>query len=309
MKPMKGSQIITPATLKKRCTTAARTASRGLPITASPAVAQVPMLAPKASAMPASRLMKPWLAMTMTMPVDADDDWMMAVNTSAMRTPTIGLSIVFIRSRKGSKVRSGAIASLITCMPKKTMPRPISMTAVVLGLVALGDEQHGEADGDHPQRRLGDLEGDDLGGDRRADVGAHDHADRLRQRHQPGRDEADDQHGRHRRRLDHRRHQRARADAHEAIDRQRREDALHALAGDGLEALLHLHHAEEEDGEAAEQFDGHHQPVGVSGSALRRQRRSRQQAQRRGERASRKRQCDRLPAVSTVRDSCCCLLL
>ena len=77
--------------------------------------------------MPASRLMKPCPAMTMTIPVEAEEDWMMAVKTVATRTPTRGLSMLFIRSRKGSKLRSGCIASPITCMPKKTMPRPIVM--------------------------------------------------------------------------------------------------------------------------------------------------------------------------------------
>ena len=86
------------------------------------------MLAPKASAIPACRLMNPWLAMTMTMPVEADDDWISAVKAAAISTPTSGLSIDFIRSRKGWKLRSGSIASLITCMPKKTMPRPISIS-------------------------------------------------------------------------------------------------------------------------------------------------------------------------------------
>jgi hypothetical protein len=101
MKPMNGSQISTPQTLKPRWTSAARTASRGLPITASSAVAQVPILAPNASAMPACRLTKPCPAMTMTMPVEADEDWIRAVKAVAIRTPTSGLSMLFIRSRKG----------------------------------------------------------------------------------------------------------------------------------------------------------------------------------------------------------------
>jgi hypothetical protein len=40
---------------------------------------------------------------------------------------------------------------------------------------------------------------------------------------------------------------------------------FHALTGDGLESLLHLQHAEEENRQAAEQFDGHHSPRHFAG--------------------------------------------
>ena len=43
-----------------------------------------------------------------------------------------------------------------------------------------------EADRDQQQRVLGNLECNDLSGDRGTDVGAHDDADRLRHRHQSG---------------------------------------------------------------------------------------------------------------------------
>ena len=56
---MKLIQINTPMTLKRMCTRLARMASRVLPIEASTAVMQVPTLAPKINAMPASRLISP----------------------------------------------------------------------------------------------------------------------------------------------------------------------------------------------------------------------------------------------------------
>ena len=68
---------------------------------ASRAVTQVPMLAPNASAMPAGNVIKPWLAMTMTIPVVADEDWISAVNSAAARMPTKGFSIEIMRSRNG----------------------------------------------------------------------------------------------------------------------------------------------------------------------------------------------------------------
>jgi hypothetical protein len=68
---------------------------------ASMAVTQVPILAPKASAIPAFRVMKPWEAMTITIPVVADEDWINPVNTAATRMPMNGFSMLVIRSRNG----------------------------------------------------------------------------------------------------------------------------------------------------------------------------------------------------------------
>ena len=92
----------TPAILKVTWATATRTASRGLPIAASPAVAQVPMLAPRASATPPSREIRPWDASTMTMPMVADDDWTSAVNAVETRIPIRGLETFCMSSMKGS---------------------------------------------------------------------------------------------------------------------------------------------------------------------------------------------------------------
>ena len=72
------------------CTRAARTASRGLPIAARNAVMQVPILAPRTSAMPASSVKKPWLASTMITPVVADELCTRAVKPALKSTATPG---------------------------------------------------------------------------------------------------------------------------------------------------------------------------------------------------------------------------
>ena len=71
---MKGKIKITPAVLKKTWTIATRTASLGFPIDATPAVMQVPMFAPRERAIPASRVMIPCIARTITTPVVAELD-------------------------------------------------------------------------------------------------------------------------------------------------------------------------------------------------------------------------------------------
>ena len=110
-----------------------------------------------------------------------------------------------------------------------------------------------EADRDEEQRVLRHLEGDDLRRDGRADVRAEDHADRLRERHQAGGDEAHDEHGGDRRRLDHGSHERAGQEPDEAVVGEPAENRLHPVAGDRLEGVGHLVHAEEEQGEPPEQ--------------------------------------------------------
>ena len=101
-KPMNGNQIKTPSTLNRRWAAAACDASRGLPMAARAAVTHVPMFAPNASVMPASRVMKPCEASTMTMPVVADELCTSAVNAAATSIPNSGLSIRCIISMNGS---------------------------------------------------------------------------------------------------------------------------------------------------------------------------------------------------------------
>ena len=78
------------------------TASRGRPMAASMAVTQVPTLAPKISAMPASSEMNPWLASTMTMPVVAEELCTTAVKAAPTRMPSNGLRSSLMASMKGA---------------------------------------------------------------------------------------------------------------------------------------------------------------------------------------------------------------
>ncbi len=123
-RPTNGSHKSAPSTLKSVWPAAARIASRGLPSAASTAVTAVPTLAPSTRAMPASRVMKPCWASTITMPVVADDDWTRAVNTAPTASPRSGFSIRAITSMKVSDVRSGAMASPMSDIPKNTRPSP-----------------------------------------------------------------------------------------------------------------------------------------------------------------------------------------
>jgi hypothetical protein len=99
---MKATQSSTPATLNAMWAAAARTASTGFPMAASTAVTQVPMLAPKASAIPAGRVMRPSPAITIAMPVVAAEDCTRPVKSVPTRIPMIGFSIRAMSSRKGS---------------------------------------------------------------------------------------------------------------------------------------------------------------------------------------------------------------
>ena len=130
-------------------------------------------------------------------------------------------------------------------------------------LLLLGDHRHGEADCDQHQRPPGDVEGDDLRRDRRADVGAEDDRDRLDEGHQPGRDEPDHQHRRDRRRLHDRGDPGTGEQARDAVGGQLLEDAAQAVPGDDPQRLGHAVHAEEEQRQAAEQADDEVEPVDV----------------------------------------------
>ena len=96
------NQTNTPATLNKMCTVTARLASMDLPIEASQAVKQVPILAPKIRAIPASRGKRPWLASTMTIPVVAEELWTRAVKAAPKAMPNSGAFMFFIKSMKGA---------------------------------------------------------------------------------------------------------------------------------------------------------------------------------------------------------------
>ena len=70
--------------------------------------------------------MRPWLAKTMTMPVVADELCTMAVNTAPMAIDSKGLLMSCIRLRNGGHCRKGPVAILMSSMPKKTRPSPMT---------------------------------------------------------------------------------------------------------------------------------------------------------------------------------------
>ena len=68
----------------------ARLALRLVPMEASTAVMQVPMLVPNRTKAPLARGMMPALARVWTMPTAAAEDWMMAVKPAPTRMPPGG---------------------------------------------------------------------------------------------------------------------------------------------------------------------------------------------------------------------------
>ena len=58
------------------------------------------------------------------MPTEAEEDWMMAVNSAPAKMPSSGLLNRVIRLIKASDSRRGNMEELIMSMPKKRMPRP-----------------------------------------------------------------------------------------------------------------------------------------------------------------------------------------
>ena len=125
---------MTPPTLKSTCARATRFASRDVPILARPAVIQVPIFAPKTSGIPASSVINPCCARTMTMPVNALELWIRAVNTVPTNRANNGFSKPFIKSINSGQVLSGFMASLISFIPKNRMPNPKRTSPVFLTL-------------------------------------------------------------------------------------------------------------------------------------------------------------------------------
>ena len=99
------------------------------------------------------------------------------------------------------------------------------------------DERGREAEADQERRVVGDAEGDELDRERRADVGAQDHAERLAESHEARGDEADQHERRGRRRLDDRGDRRARDDGEDPVARQPGQEAPQAPAERPLERL------------------------------------------------------------------------
>ena len=119
--------------------------------------------------------------------------------------------------------------------------------------VAEDGQQH--ADAQQRQRQLAHVEGDQLRRDGGADVGSHDHAERLLQRHHPRLHEAHRHDRRGGARLDHHRYQRADQRALERRARQRRDQRAHAVARQILKGVAHQFDAVQEQPDAAHDLE------------------------------------------------------
>ena len=97
------------------------------------------------------------------------------------------------------------------------------------------------------------AQGHDPCGDGGTDVGTHDHAHCLGQRHQAGTDKTDYHDRSGAGALDDRSDQRADPDRHEAVPGQHAEEILHLVSGRFLHAVRHHVHAVEEHSEAADE--------------------------------------------------------
>src|SRR3972149_5558653 len=97
-------------------------------------------------------------------------------------------------------------------MKGKTSATPSTLKAMCAAATrrASDEERRLRAHAHQEKRQLLDLEGEELDGERRPDVGAEDHAQRLPEGDEPGRDEPDQHEGRRRGGLDEGRHDGAR---------------------------------------------------------------------------------------------------
>src|SRR5438093_3394209 len=134
-------------------------------------------------------------------------------------------------------------------------PEPEDGLTHVLERASPGQEGDREAETDEQQRVVRHLERDQLDGERGADVGAEDDAERLAEGHQPGRDEADEHQRRGRRGLDDRGHGRAGGDGDRPVARHAREQRAQAAARRALQAVAAQADAVEQQREAAEERD------------------------------------------------------
>src|SRR2546422_565923 len=115
------------------------------------------------------------------------------------------------------------------------------------------DERDREAEADEQMRVVRHLEGDELDGERGADVGAQDDSERLAEGHEPGRHEADQHQRSGRRRLDDRRHRRPGGHRDRSVARHAREQRAQAAARGALQAVAAQADAVEQQRDAAEE--------------------------------------------------------
>ena len=145
------------------------------------------------------------------------------------------------------------MASPMTPIPKKIMPRPRRIMPWCLTRARREKKRMAKPTSDQKEGVLFHLEGDDLSRDGRADVGTHDHTDGLDHGHEAGRDEPHQEHGGHRRRLNHSRDQGTGERGGESIGGEAGKEGLHPAPCHHLQGLGQLIHSEKEEGEAPEE--------------------------------------------------------
>ena len=123
--------------------------------------------------------------------------------------------------------------------PHEEEPQADDAVAEVAQFFGSSEDGHRHAGGDEGQRHVLDAEGDDLGGDRRPDVGPHDDADGLLQGHQTCVDETDGHHRGSAAALDQDRDEDADEDSPEGRLRQGPDQVAHAVARDELKGFAH----------------------------------------------------------------------
>ncbi|MBF8288540.1 MAG: hypothetical protein HW381_1648 [Candidatus Rokubacteria bacterium] len=122
---MNGKTMATPSTLKAMCATATRRASAEERRLAASAVAHVPMLAPRTMGMAPSSGRSPCWASESRRPIVATDEVMPALKAAPTRSPRPALPESATSTWRASALSAtGAIASVMTRMPRKTNPKP-----------------------------------------------------------------------------------------------------------------------------------------------------------------------------------------
>jgi len=100
-------------------------------VLANTAVMHVPMFAPKTryspALCPALTPIIPLAARACIIPIEAEDDCMIAVNMAPTRIPIIGFSKLLMKDRNHSLSRSGAMEVLMVFIPKNRIPNPATM--------------------------------------------------------------------------------------------------------------------------------------------------------------------------------------
>ena len=102
-------------------------ALRLVPTEASTAVMQVPMFCPNSTYTALSSPMTPLMASACKMPTEAEEDWMIAVNSAPAAMPRSGFEKELSRFTKAGHSARGSMEAPIMSMPMNRTPSPARM--------------------------------------------------------------------------------------------------------------------------------------------------------------------------------------